>query len=332
MNGFDPDRLDEVLRGFAADKANFHGLLVERRGVVVAEAYKRGRDKSPWSPFRHSVAFDAGTRHDMRSISRTITGLLWGIAHGQGLLPALETPVASLYPELRKLARRRRGLITIRHLLTMTCGLSWNETRAANALNDELRLYWRAPAPYLFHRRLASPPGMRFNHNAGCTAVLGQILARHTGMTLPEYARAQLFEPLGITDWRWDKDLRGRPLAFSGLHMLPADLARLGRMVLRQGQWQGRAIVPADWLAEATRAHIDTGDGRQYGYHWWLGKVEALGAKQRWHAAFGNGGQRLYLVPALDLVVVMTAGDYNKAEIGPQCGQLLKRVAAAIVD
>lgn len=141
-------------------------------------------------------------------------------------------------------------------------------------------------------------------------------------MSLPDYARKVLFEPLGITDWEWVNDVRGRPLAFAGLRLRPRDLARIGRMVLgeekKPGRWQGRQIVPADWLTESLRGQIDMQNepSWQYGYQWWVGKVDALGAKQNWSAGFGNGGQRLFLVPDLDLVVVVTAGAYNKPEMG----------------
>jgi CubicO group peptidase (beta-lactamase class C family) len=148
-------------------------------------------------------------------------------------------------------------------------------------------------------------------------------------MPLPDFARKVLFEPLGITDWEWTNDVRGRPLAFAGLRMRPNDLIRIGRMVLNHGQWKGQQIVPADWLNDSTRAHLDTGDGLQYGYQWWAGKVDAMGAKHDWSAGFGNGGQRLFLIPDLDMMIVMTAGDYNKP-IGLKNYQLFKRIVSSV--
>ena len=177
---------------------------------------------------------------------------------------------------------------------------------------------------------MAAPASTVFNYNGGGTAVLAQILVDHTGMELPEFARKYLFEPLGITDWEWTGDLRGRPLAFAGLRLRPLDLARIGQLVLQHGQWEGKQIVPADWIAESTRPHIDAGYGLQYGYQWWLGKVDALGGAHDWSAGIGNGGQRLYIVPDLDLVVAITAGDYNQPEIGRLDAQLFSRIAGAL--
>lgn len=330
LAGFNAQRLDEALGLFASRSVNFHGLVIWRHGAPVAEAYRTGRDRGLYQLLSRKRAFDATQLHDMRSITRSVTGLLWGIAASQDKVPAMDTPVLPLYPALAKLARRGRQAITVRHLLTNTSGLSWREMHAGPWFNHELRLHWRTFAPFLFRRALSSPPGMRFNYNAGGTALLAEILANQTGMTLPEFARRHLFEPLGVTQWEWSTDLRGRPLASSGLRLRPQDLARIGQLVLQHGQWQDRQLVPAAWIDESIRPHIDTGDGRQYGYHWWLGKVDAIGRHHQWAGAFGNGGQRLYVVPALELTVVITAGAYNSHAIGQHCNLLLKKIAAAI--
>ena len=142
-------------------------------------------------------------RHDVRSISKSITSLLWGIAHGQGKTPPLGTPVLDLLPELKDLKGQGREAITLAHLFSMSSGLDWNEPNAYNSFtNDEIGLYWHSSqARYVFNRPMAAPAGTRFNYNGGGTAVLAQILAGRVGMPLPDYARKHLFEPLGITDW-----------------------------------------------------------------------------------------------------------------------------------
>ncbi len=327
--GFNAQRLDEALRAFTSGAPNFHGLVILRHGELVAEAYRAGRDRRLYGLVARRRQFDAQQLHDMRSVTRAITGLLWGVAENLGLAPSIDTPVMQLYPALAQFAGRGCETVTVRHLLTNTSGLSWRESNTATLFNHELRLYWRAYAPYLFRRPVAAPPGMRFNANAGGTSLLAEILGRRTGMALPEFARRHLFEPLGITHWEWVTDLRGRALAFSGLRLRPADLARIGQLVLQHGQWQGRQLLPAAWVDDAIRPHIDTGDGRQYGFHWWLGKVDALGARHQWAGAFGNGGQRLYIVPSLDLAIAITAGAYNSPAIGQHCTTLLRQIAAA---
>ena len=112
-----------------------------------------------------------------------------------------------------------------------------------------------------------------------------------------------MFEPLGVTNWEWTNDVRGRPLAFAGLRLRSRDLARIGRMVIGEdkirGKWHGKQIVPSAWLTDSLRGRIDMGNelGWQYGYHWWGGKIETVHEKRDWSGGFGNGGQRLFLVP-----------------------------------
>jgi CubicO group peptidase (beta-lactamase class C family) len=330
--GFDAARLCAILDEFAATKTNFHGLVIERHGAVVAEAYRRGKDQTTYSLFATSTDFDATTRHDLRSISKSITSLLWGIAQGQNKTPHVDTPVLDLLPDLSDLKSQGREAITIAHLLSMSSGLQWNESNNyGSASNEETGLYWHSSqAKYLFNRPLAAPPGTHFNYNGGNTAVLAQILAERVKQPLPEFAREFLFEPLGITDWEWKSDVRGRPLAFSGVRMRPRDLAKIGRMVLNHGRWEGKQVVPAGWIADSTAPHMQTDNGFQYGYQWWAGKASALGENVDWSAGIGNGGQRLFMVPKLDLVVVITAGEYNKPEIGRMCNQLFRNIAAAV--
>jgi len=330
--GFDVAQLCDVLTGVVRGNVNFHGVVVERHGRIVAEAYRRGKDESIYTLFASTTNFDATTRHDVRSVSKSIVSLLWGIADSQGKMPPLNSRVVDLLPELKNLRSAGRETITIESLFTMSSGLDWKEGGNYGLFsNDETGLYWHSSqARYVFKRYMAALSGAHFNYNSGGTAVLAQILAERVGMSLPDYARKYLFEPLGITDWEWKKDVRGRPLAFAGVRMRPRDVARIGRMVLAQGEFDGKQIVPAAWLKESLRAHVDADFGLRYGYFWWTGEVEALGTKHAWSAGFGNGGQRLFLVPDLDTVIVVTAGDYNKAAINRESSQLFNRILAAV--
>jgi len=328
--GFDPVLLCAALNKFAASETNFHSLIVERRGQLVAEVYKRGKDESLYSLVAMTTNFDEHTQHDVRSISKSVVSLLWGIAEAQGKTPPLTTPVLDLLPALAHLKNAGREKITLAHLMTMSSGLDWSEPNTYKKINDEFGLYWRTQDNYLFDRPMAFQAGTRFNYNGGGTAVLAQILVTRTGKPLPEYAREFLFAPLGITDWEWKNDLRGRPLSFAGLRLKPRDISRIGRMLLNNGQWQGKQIVPAAWVSESMRSHIDTGEVLGYGYQWWTGSIEALRTKRRWTAGFGNGGQRLYMLPSLDMTVVITAGDYGQPSIGRAGYQLFTEVVAAV--
>lgn len=330
LEGFDEGRLKAALDDFAASPVNFHGLVIERRGALVGEKYRRGHDAPLDGSTSGEVTFDACALHDVRSISKSVTSLCWGIAAAQDKTPPLDTRVLNLYPKLENLKTDGREAITVAHLLTMTTGLEWDEESYGSVFNPETGLFIRSSqARQLFDRPMKTPPGAAFNYNGGATAVLADLLTRSTGDTIPVFAEKHLFTPLGIEEWRWVNDYRKRPAAFAGLRMRPRDLVRIGRMMLAGGQWEGREIVPAAWISDSIRPHIETGDGLRYGYQWWLGEVEALGARHAYAAGFGNGGQRLFMVPALDLVVAVTAGNYNKPA-GRKSRDVFGQVAAAI--
>ena len=310
-SGFDASKLQALLATLMNGESNLHGVVVERHGRLVAEGYRRGPDKGVYSLFAMNRDFGPKVLHDTRSIGKSVVSLLLGIAQQQGRIGSLKRPVLDFYPEYADLLTPERKAITLEHLLTMSSGLAWQE--GGEGPDDEHRLYWKwTPTRYVLSRPIAEAPGTRFNYNSGGTAVLADILTRVTGQSLKDFARTALFEPLGIRDWEWVGDLHGRPMAFTGLRMRPRDLAKLGRLVLDHGQWQGRPIVPADWISASLRPRIDTGfDGLGYGYFWWTGQVPWQGRQLAWAAAFGNGSQRGFLVPDLDLTVVVTAGAYG---------------------
>jgi CubicO group peptidase (beta-lactamase class C family) len=159
---------------------------------------------------------------------------------------------------------------------------------------------------FVLDRPIVVEPGSRWNYNGGTTALLGHLIAAGTGMPLLAFSREKLFEPLGIRDLEWILMSNGEPAGASGLRLRPRDLAKIGQLVLDRGRWNGRQIVPAEWLEESFKPRASVEDGLQYGYQWWLGQ-----SPEPWIAGFGNGGQRLSIVPGRDLVVVIMAGNYN---------------------
>lgn len=326
--GFVPQQLCEAMQEFAESQRNLHALVVERHGRLVAEAYRTGRDRTTYSLWSSRTSFGWNVQHDVRSATKSVVALLWGIAEAEGLVPPASTPVLDLLPALADLRTGGRERIAVADLLCMRGGLAWDESGGYTRWdNDERALLWRGDlARHVLARPLVSPPGSQFNYNGGLTAVLGQLLQERTGMGLEAYARQKLFEPLGIRDWEWVGDLRGRTRAYTGLRLRPRDLARIGRLMLEGGRWQGRQLVPAAWVRTALAPCAGSGN---YGYQWWSGTVWVGGRQVAWSGAMGNGGQRLFLVPSLDLVVVATAGEYSDGSIGRTQQFLLERVIAA---
>ena len=163
---------------------------------------------------------------------------------------------------------------------------------------------------------MARSPGTSFDYNSGNSHLLSAIVARLTGGQPLGYARAELFGPLGITDFIWPQDPQGIPGGGAGLYLLPRDMAKIGRLVLQGGQWDKRQVIPAAWVAAAIQPHAqvepDPKCGMRYGYFWWLSPGCDLTPAQPYASAIGNGGQRIALVPEHDMVIVITCGLYNK--------------------
>jgi CubicO group peptidase (beta-lactamase class C family) len=330
--GFDSAALCVALDDVTRDPANIHGVIVERHGRLVAELYRRGKDRSNGSLFAREVEFGPTVLHDVRSVSKTIVSLLLGIARQQHPIDLQASPLA-FYPDYTGPEFAASKAVTVEHLLTMSSGLEWHETvqTYGTFANDETRLFWKWNlSRYVLSRPRVAAPGSQFNYSGGNTAVLADILVSATDTPLRDFARTALFEPLGIREWDWAGDLYGRPLAFAGLRMRPRDLAKVGRMVLAQGQWHGKHVVPAEWLRASLRPQIAVGNGLAYGYQWWIGTTDWQGQKLPWAAGFGNGGQRLFVVPDLDLTVTITAGNYNDPQIRQTVDGIFRRIIASV--
>ena len=294
--------------------AGLHAVLVVRRGKLALERYYNGEDER-WGDPLGRVVFGPEVKHDLRSVSKSVVGLLYGIALDKGQVPALDQPLVDhfpAYPDLAADPERRR--ITVAHALTMTMGLEWSEDLPYSDPRNSESAMELAPDRYRYvlGRPIVSAPGERWVYSGGATALLARLIVQGSGQPLLDYARETLFAPLGITDAEWVAGRDGEAAAASGLRLRPRDLARLGQVVLDRGRWGERQVVPADWLAESFEARAEVGGGLEYGYQWWLGRLRAAGA--RWVAGFGNGGQRLAIFPGFDLAVVVMAGRYNQAE------------------
>jgi CubicO group peptidase (beta-lactamase class C family) len=307
-------RLDKLI----ADKRawGLHGVVVVRNGRLVLERYFAGPDWAVTRDLGH-VTFGPDTLHDLRSVTKSIAGLLYGIALEQGKVPPPEAPLFASFPDYADLAPGRERL-SIHHVLTMTMGTDWDETTVpySNPANSEIAMEL-APDRYRYvlERRIVGEPGKRWRYSGGATALLGRIISKGTGKELPDFARESLFDPLGIGPTEWFRGGDGVPSPASGLRMTPRDVARIGHMMVSGGISQGRRIVSAEWLEKCVTPLVSCDEQRRFGYHWYVGDF-AFGSPpglrlERWWGCFGNGGQRLFVLPGLDLVIVTTGGNYN---------------------
>jgi CubicO group peptidase (beta-lactamase class C family) len=168
------------------------------------------------------------------------------------------------------------------------------------------------PVRYVLEQPVIAPPGSVYNYNGGNTTVLAAVLSKVTGKRLDDYAREKLFGPLGITDFEWvNLPSTGQPAAASGLRMRPRDAAKLGQLMISDGVWNDTQVLPTGWTGSSMKPRINGEGLYYYGYQWWLGRTMRGDRSVHWAAGVGWGGQRLYAVPDLDLVVMINAGHYG---------------------
>ena len=312
--GLDAERLcqlDAIIAQWPT--ANVHAVVVVRNGKLVMERYFAGEDER-WGDKLGRVTYGPETKHDLRSISKSVTSLLVGIALSEGKFPALDSSVFDAFPDYADLKTPEKARITFRDLLTMSSGVAWDENLPWNdPRNNEREMIMAAdPFRYILSQPVAFPRGAVYAYSGGGTSLLGETLVRSTGRPLRDYAREKLFQPIDAPDFDWlDAGVSGKLGAFGSLRMRPRDAAKLGRLLLTDGQWNGKQVIPAGWSAASIKPRIN-GEGLFfYGYQWWLGRSFRNGRELTWAAGVGLGGQRLYVVPSLDLVVMITAGHYR---------------------
>jgi CubicO group peptidase (beta-lactamase class C family) len=312
--GLDAATLCALVPRFEAWKeADVHAALVVRHGALVFEHYFNGADER-WGRSLGVVDFAPDVKHDLRSITKSVTSLLLGIAIDHGWVPGIDASVLSLLPQYADLHSVEMDRITLRHLLTMSAGLKWDENVPYTIPdNSEIQMDG-APDPYRYvlTRPIDTAPGTVWNYSGGGAALISAVLHQATGKTEDVLAQELLFDPLGISDVAWVRYTgNGEPVAASGLAMRPRDLAKLGQLVLNRGMWAGRQVVSAAWIDASITPQIQGSQLYFYGYQWWLGRSLVNLHQIEWAVGYGLGGQRLYIVPQLDMVVLVMAGLYR---------------------
>jgi len=323
-----PARLAQMQRDGRV--SGLHALLVSRGGKVLFEHYGVGEDESLGRPLG-TVTFGPTVLHDLRSVTKSIVAMLYGIALAGGKVPPPQVKLYDQFPEYADLGHQpERDRVTVAHVLSMTLGMEWDELtthygdwrNSAMAMEQSLDRY-----RFVLDRPIVGEPGVKWTYNGGATALLGRLITKGTGEKLPDYARHALFDPLGLGPTEWSNGLQDEAHAAAGLRMRAPDLLRVGQMVLAGGAWQGRQIVPWAWLRQSTTPVVPIENPFHYGWHWYIGEAAggALIRAERLIVATGWGGQRLFLMPALDLVVAMNAGNYHL----PRAEQ--RRIANAVL-
>lgn len=294
--GLDSNLLAEAITTARKSGLNIHSLLVVRNNYLVAEAY--------------FFPYDGKVPHDLASVTKSITSTLIGLAIEQRKIKSVEQKALSFFSK-HKIANKdaRKERITLAHLLTMSSGLNCisqgGEPTLWEMLNQPNNVQYMLDLP------MVAEAGSKFVYCSGGMHLLAAILANTTGMRAEAFAAKFLFEPIGIRQAIWPIDPEGINHGFGNLHLLPRDLAKLGVLVMNQGKWDNRTLIPSEWVTNATRAQIKTGNPRDYGYGWWIHPAGNLIPFE----ASGRGGQQISVLPSKNAVIVFNGGGFNTGEV-----------------
>ncbi len=308
--------LEQVLQAQDRDShADLRAVVVLRDGAIVAERYYNGET--------------ADTLHDIRSAGKSITALLVGAAVARGQLATTKT-VGDYWPEV---AGSPAGKVVLDDLLTMRSGLAaFDEDEQSPGNEDKLD---EAPDPAAFVRAVpaATKPGTLYRYNSLGSYIAGRVVENASGADLENYATKALFAPLGIARWSWGRDIAGHPKGQGNLSLRARDTAKIGQMVLDDGVVDGKRVIDAGWLraALAPRAAIGAGDryADSYGYFWYA-KTQDIGGQQiAVYFASGNGGNKIYVIPARRMVVSIASSAYGKGYGQRRSEDILKAILHA---
>lgn len=285
------EALDKVYSDFVSEDQYFNAksLLVVKNGKLVFEAYCR-------------TLKDRDRYGHIQSATKSITSLIFGIVRSEGYIESLDVTLYSIMPE-KFSSDVTKQTITLRHLLTMTSGLSFdNDVFSTEIYADKPN----DPVKYILKKPLYANPGEQFYYRDCDPHLISYIIQRLTGITEEQWVKERLFNPLEIGDYYWDSDPTGITMGAHGLHLKPRDMAKIGQMVLDHGRWNGNQIVDSTWIAASTQKQVEIPNQVEphvyhYGYYWWI--------VPRWQAftTWGHGGNFIFIVPGKEMVIVMTS-------------------------
>ena len=263
-------------------------LLIIRHGKIVVDAY--------YAPYARNI------RHDLRSVTKSFIGTLTAIEVREGLLDNVDHSIVDLFADKRiSNVDDAKKAMTVQNMLDMTSGIAWEE-QAYTPDETIIRMY-QSPdrTEFVLSQPMSDPPGARFYYNGGNPYVLSALITKKAGRDALDFARDELFKPLGISSVRWgEADAQGVTDGESGLYLAPHDMAKLGYLYLHQGSWDGQQIIPSSWVDRVRDGPVTATDGYHYANLWW--SLPDRGA----FMARGRHSQIILVLPKLDVVAVIT--------------------------
>ena len=298
--GVDSARIVKLIKNILAGKfPNTHSVLLVKNGKLILEEYFYGNNRDDL--------------HYLASATKSITSILVGISLDEDMLKNIDQNVYELFQDYQGTEWiDKKYEITVRHLLSMTSGIEWDENRTASDPRHDYFAMRRGGdwIRYVFNKNLVAPPGQKFNYNGGLSALLGEIIRRASGLDAEKFSEKYLFSPLGISHYSWLIYNDGSINTGGGLLLKSRDMAKIGQMMLNNGKYNGKQIVSEKWITESTKNHVfdklnPLGSG--YGYQWWLGEISINGQEIKTYFAQGRGGQCIFIVPRMKVTAIFTS-------------------------
>jgi CubicO group peptidase (beta-lactamase class C family) len=297
---------------------NLHSFVLIRDGYLLAEGYNQNVTADSLQP--------------MYSVTKSVTSAITGMLLGERILTGVDQKLKEFFPQVQR--DTAKANISLDQVLSMKSGLEWDNKgeRSSNEMADSPN--W---LQYVLERPVTEQPGTVFKYNNGNAHLMSGVLQTALGVPISLYARSKLFGPLGITNMSWGLDPQGVTIGAWSLQLTTRDMAKFGLLYLHNGQWDNKEIVPKSWVEQSVQQRVaeNYADGTRggYGYFWWLKPVTHTGNAMLDHDVFyaaGSGGQRIFIVPNLNLVMAVT-GNNQKEDYMPE-SMLVKAVLAVRSD
>ncbi|MBL6449280.1 serine hydrolase [Fulvivirga sp. 29W222] len=302
LQKFDSSKIKNLFNQLREGNHEIHSIVVVKNDEIIIEEY-----------------FDnnkVNTTHDLRSVTKSITSVLTGIAIKEGFIDHIDDPVSKYVkqPVPQKNRDERKSDITIRHLLTMSTGLDCNDWDKSSKGRED-KVYRKSDwLQYFMNLPMINAPGTVSNYCTMAQVMVVEVISRSSGMSIDKFAKEYLFDPLQIKNVRWGHTSDENVIsAAKRLYMTSRDMAKIGQLVINNGRWDGEQIVSEAWIEESTTAKTKIA-GIDYGFLWWNLPFHINEHITVSKVATGNGGQYIFIFPEFNMVAVFTGGAYNSSD------------------
>ena len=326
--------MEQTINGWEISKSSYDSTIINQLSSKIGEGY--------FKDINSIVAIKKGKLlleeyynktkredlHDTRSVGKTFASALAGIAIDQGYIEGVNCPLSDFYtsPHLRETSLAASD-ISLYHLLTMSSGIDGDDNDSTTPGNEG-KMYpqsnwvkWMLELPMSRDRK----PGEKWTYLTAGVVLLGDILDKKVPGGLERFAHQELFEPIGIKEYQWEYTPQGVPNTAGGLRMAPLDYAKFGQLYLNDGCWEERVVIPSSWVKDSFTDYFSTTlEGNDYGYLWWSKYYYLGGQKLKAYYAGGNGGNKIFVFPQYDIVIVVTASAYGRDYAHTQVDEIME--------